>query len=279
MGKQYQDKLDLLIQQSKQRVKKIAVPSEYIGFTGNVKNATFLTQFIYWAERATRADGGVFRTNDEWQAELGLTKQEFINARKKLKDLGILSYVKKRAKGHYTNHYYLDFNALEKAFQAYLGLNSEADILDAEIVEENASVKAEFSNKPESIQRQDTAISKTAKKVPMPKDFTPKQETIHQLSEQGYHISLLRKYLDDCVKYYTVKHNHHRYSDWNEAYKRWCLRNPKTDANTERLEQIEELATEDIFQNKTLDELTDDLYEYYYGENSNYQESSDEYGR
>src|SRR5688500_13017021 len=108
MGKQYQAKIDELLVRAKQRSMSIPIRTEYIGFTGNIKNAVFLTQLIYWAERPGRPDGGVYKTKKQWQSELGLSKREVENARATLEGLGILKVEPHRANGHFTNHYYLD---------------------------------------------------------------------------------------------------------------------------------------------------------------------------
>jgi hypothetical protein len=269
----------------KKRVWSIPVRQEYIGFTGNIKNAVFLTQLIYWAERANRADGGVYKTSKQWQAELGLSKRELENARKTLEDLGILTVEPHRANGHFTNHYYLDFKALEREFKAYLSI--EDDVLEAEYVEE-VETPAQVCDGVESAVV-GTVTNRTGKtnqtiKTPMPKNFTPSVETMDSLKAQGYHPSLLEQYLKDCRRYYTVKHHHHRYADWDEAYRRWCSTNPKTDANTERLERLQDLSTKDIFGEEDFDTIFQEYYDHYYGENAVKAESApsdgpDEYGR
>ncbi len=286
MGKQYQTKIDALLVRTKKRADCIPVRTEYIGFTGNIKNAVFLTQLIYWAERAKREDGGVYKTSKQWQSELGLSKREVENARATLEEMGILTVEPHRANGHFTNHYYLDFEALERKFKAYLGI--EDDVLDAEFVEE-AKEAPIYTNEPVNAEVVGTVTyAQTVKtnrtlKTPMPKDFTPSEEMMESLEAQGYHPSLLEKYLKDCRHYYTVKHQHHRYPDWNNVFKTWCSKNPKTDANTERLDRLEELATTDIFGDYDLDTILQQYYDHHYGENAEVggaeNHGPDEYGR
>ena len=287
MGKEYQKKIDGLLRRAKERVWSIPVRQEYIGFVGNIKNAVFFSQLIYWSERANRADGGVYKTSKQWQAELGLSKREVENARAKLEEMGILTVEPHRANGHFTNHYYLDFGALERAFKVYLGI--EDDVLDAEFVEETAEAPAEACGVAEpvvveAVTNHRRVNTNRTVKTPMPKDFTPTVETIEALKAQGYHPSLLERYLKECSEYYTVKHNHHRYTDWDEVFKTWCSKNPKQDANTERLDRLQELATTDIFGDDDPKTIFRKYYDHIYGENgvgvrSVESDGPDEYGR
>lgn len=54
----------------------------------NAAAAQFLSQAVYWAERTS--DGWFYKTEAEWQAEIGLAPDEVRDARKNLKALGIL---------------------------------------------------------------------------------------------------------------------------------------------------------------------------------------------
>lgn len=56
-----------------------------LGITG----ALFLSQALYWSRR-TNGSGYFYKTQDEWEAETGMTRREQETARKKLKSLGIL---------------------------------------------------------------------------------------------------------------------------------------------------------------------------------------------
>jgi hypothetical protein len=249
MGKQYQQKIDNLIKQVRKFCNSIPVRTEYIGYAGNIKNAIFLTQLIYWSERATRLDGGIYKTNKEWQSELGLTKREFENARTKLEELGVLSVQPRRANGHFTNHYYLDFGALETSFKAYLGVEIESDVLDAEFVEESKTPQAQTPTRSlAQVEVSSRTRAESKPKTPMPVDFRPSEAALQELKEQGFHPSLLEQYAKECRHYYTVKNNHHRYPDWDDVYKRWCSKNPKTDANTERSDDFRRLANSSVFE-------------------------------
>ncbi|MGD8109360.1 hypothetical protein [Vibrio sp. TRT 17S01] len=56
-----------------------------LGITG----ALFLSQALYWSRR-TNSSGYFYKTQEEWEAETGMTRREQETARKKLKSFGIL---------------------------------------------------------------------------------------------------------------------------------------------------------------------------------------------
>jgi len=55
----------------------------------DVKTALFLSQCLYWQERASN-DGWFYKTVKEWQMEIGLTRKEQLRAKKILESLGVL---------------------------------------------------------------------------------------------------------------------------------------------------------------------------------------------
>lgn len=63
---------------------------------GGVNAAIFLCQLIYWDERADSGDLGVYKTAEEWELETGLSYREQAGARKKLRELGLLTETSQR---------------------------------------------------------------------------------------------------------------------------------------------------------------------------------------
>lgn len=59
----------------------------------NAAAAQFLSQAVYWAERTN--DGWFYKTEAEWQGEIGLAPDEVRDARRNLKALGILDEQRK----------------------------------------------------------------------------------------------------------------------------------------------------------------------------------------
>ena len=72
----------------------IAFQRVFIEF-GGVATALFLSQAIYWHKVSTRPGRWFYKTFQEWEMEIGLTRRELEKARKNLKELGILREVKK----------------------------------------------------------------------------------------------------------------------------------------------------------------------------------------
>ena len=58
--------------------------------TGSVAAGVMLSQLIYWSKRTSDPEKWFYKTQKEWQEETGLTRTEQENARKKLRNLGIL---------------------------------------------------------------------------------------------------------------------------------------------------------------------------------------------
>ncbi|MGP4313221.1 replication protein RepO [Escherichia coli] len=67
----------------------IAFQRSFIRLEMGVTAALFLSQLTYWTNRTTD-DGWVYKTQDEWEEETGLSRYEQEGARKKLRGLGIL---------------------------------------------------------------------------------------------------------------------------------------------------------------------------------------------
>ncbi len=67
----------------------IAFQRSFIRLEMGVTAALFLSQLTYWTNRTTD-DGWVYKTQDEWEEETGLSRYEQEGARKKLRGLGVL---------------------------------------------------------------------------------------------------------------------------------------------------------------------------------------------
>jgi DnaD/phage-associated family protein len=61
----------------------IAFRRALVDLTGSVQAALFLSQAIYWQERATQKDGWWYKTSEDWEIETGLSQHEQSTARKK----------------------------------------------------------------------------------------------------------------------------------------------------------------------------------------------------
>jgi len=72
----------------------IAFQRSFIRLNIGVAAALFLSQMTYWTNRSDD-DGWVYKTQDEWEEETGLSRYEQEGARKKLRSLGVLIEKKK----------------------------------------------------------------------------------------------------------------------------------------------------------------------------------------
>lgn len=67
----------------------IAFHRPFVELGLGISGALFLSQSLYWSRR-TNASGYFYKTQDEWEAETGMSRREQETARRKLKSLGIL---------------------------------------------------------------------------------------------------------------------------------------------------------------------------------------------
>lgn len=74
---------------------------------GNANAGLLLSQLLYWSGRGYGEDGWIYKTADQWQFELGLTRHELKSARELLVAAGVVLYETRGAnnKGHYKVDY------------------------------------------------------------------------------------------------------------------------------------------------------------------------------
>ena len=54
----------------------LTIPRPFIHFCGGINAALFLSQLLYWTDRAKRADGFIYKSYKEWQEEIGLSENQ-----------------------------------------------------------------------------------------------------------------------------------------------------------------------------------------------------------
>jgi len=84
---------------------------------GSVKDAVFLCQLLYWTDKGSRTDGYIWKTQDDWEKETGLSRYEQKTARNHLIELGLLE--EKLAGIPATMHYRINLEALTDSIEAY----------------------------------------------------------------------------------------------------------------------------------------------------------------
>ncbi len=99
----------------------IAYHVAFAAIGGGALAGLFLSQLYYWDDRGQRADGFIYKTQDEWQRETGLTRRQQESARKQLKAHGLIEEHKHSVPARL--HYRIDkaavVNALSSLAQPY----------------------------------------------------------------------------------------------------------------------------------------------------------------
>ncbi|HBQ2939647.1 TPA: replication protein RepO [Klebsiella pneumoniae] len=99
----------------------IAFQRSFIRLNIGVTAALFLSQMTYWTNRSDD-DGWVYKTQEEWEEETGLSRYEQEGARKKLRSIGVLLEKKKGVPARL--FYKIDNDVL---FQALVAANKDAE--------------------------------------------------------------------------------------------------------------------------------------------------------
>lgn len=89
---------------------------------GGAKVAIFFSQLFYWMDK-TDNPLGVYKTQEEWEQETGLSRREQETARKKLRELGILIETNKRLE--HRLYYRIDCEKLNEFMEELIAKNKE----------------------------------------------------------------------------------------------------------------------------------------------------------
>jgi hypothetical protein len=90
-----------------------------VSITGSVNAALLLGQLIYWTPRANDKNGWVYKTSDELEEEVGLSRHEQATARRNLRERGL---VVEEKKGVPPNIYFMvDVVVLKMALEVAFG--------------------------------------------------------------------------------------------------------------------------------------------------------------
>lgn len=99
----------------------IAFQRSFIRLDIGVTAALFLSQMTYWTNRSDD-DGWVYKTQEEWEEETGLSRYEQEGARKKLRSIGVLLEQRKGVPARL--FYKVDNNVL---YQVLVAANKNAE--------------------------------------------------------------------------------------------------------------------------------------------------------
>ena len=87
-----------------------------VEIAGSVTAALMLSQALYWQKRAKNADGWWWKTMEDWTKEIGLSRKEQENARRRLRDAGLLTEELRGIPA--TLHFQVDFGAVNRRLQS-----------------------------------------------------------------------------------------------------------------------------------------------------------------
>lgn len=73
----------------------IAFHPAFVRLTGSVAAGLLLSQILYWSRRTSDPDGWFYKTADDWDEEIGLSRTELELSRKRLTQLGIVDEKRK----------------------------------------------------------------------------------------------------------------------------------------------------------------------------------------
>lgn len=82
---------------------------------GGVNACLFVCQLLYWSDR-TDSEMGVYKTAEEWTRETGLSYKEQATARRKLRELGLITEIEKRLE--HKIYYLLDVDTLNTLIES-----------------------------------------------------------------------------------------------------------------------------------------------------------------
>lgn len=116
--------------------KPVAYFPNLANFLGSTKQALFISQLGYWeGKQRDKKNGWIYKTQQEMQAETGLTRASQETVRRKLKRLGVLK--EKRAQIPARLHYKVDWDLLLELYQDwYYENNTDPDELDSALTSE-----------------------------------------------------------------------------------------------------------------------------------------------
>ena len=106
----------------------IVLPVEIIKFTGDYHTAALLSQLIYWQGKQKDPDDWIYKTYDQWEAEIMLSKYQTSRAAKALIKMEILETKVARVRldngmlGDRAVHYRLKHDEFVKKFTEHLSI-------------------------------------------------------------------------------------------------------------------------------------------------------------
>ena len=175
----------------------LTIPRVFVDFMGSLDGALFLSQIIYWSDRANSE--WFYKTYNEWQDEICLSKYEVSKHSKALQEMGLLETKLKKANGAPTVHYKFLFDEFEKSFVKFLD-NRKLKNLTIECEESEQSITettTETTTKKKDIKPNGLKPPKTKSKKPKTK--IPPAIKVYQETARRYPDKTLWPLIEETI--------------------------------------------------------------------------------
>jgi hypothetical protein len=92
----------------------LTIPRSLITLTGDINTALLLSQVIYWSHLNRAKDGWFYKSYEEWEVEISLSKHEVARSADRLTAAGVISFEKRRVNGAPTLFYQFSISGFRK---------------------------------------------------------------------------------------------------------------------------------------------------------------------
>lgn len=127
------EKLINFCKENNKAAKILGVPTDLIKLMKSIdkkcgiEEAVFLSQIIYWSDRSKRDDGYFYKSDKEWEIELGLSRYKLDRMREIFCKLGFIKIKKVKANGAPTRHYRVNIKKIQNDLSLFYQLEELID--------------------------------------------------------------------------------------------------------------------------------------------------------
>lgn len=216
----------------------IAFQRAFISIGAGVTGALMLSQAVYWSTRTSESDGWFYKTQSEWEAEIGLTRYEQEGARKKLKAMGVLEEMKRGVPCK--TYYRVNFSVLDNLLIQYAenqqtrsqktskpcsGNSTGCAVENQQSITETTQrlpetttdiIGASAESRADDQSHSAPAKKKSSNKVSMPEDFKPTAQHYELAKKNGVNLDHEFEQFKD---HHAAKQS--KFADWHAALRTW----------------------------------------------------------
>ncbi len=145
----------------------LAIPRKYIDFMESINGGIFLSQLIYWSDKTKNPEGYIYKTYEDWEKEIAVSKYHINKETKKMIKMGFLKTKIKKANGNPTVHYKFNIDLFTDAFVKFLtNQNEKLNELklnnSLSITEITTKTKTEINKKNTIVDKNEKTFSSTS---------------------------------------------------------------------------------------------------------------------